>query len=189
MRFAAFLIALIAVPAFGQIQSSPARPAPVAAKPATGTIPGERPTIALETVADLEVKMKDTIIISGGTSPFVLIGLPRGVYVSGIGAIYTCEIELSPTPTPLFQTTINPDQKAQTHQRKTAQLPRWMQVMKDLTKMTATSLASMPDSEQVIVSARLVYRAWEDTSGLPGQIVMRADRRSALNGDVKTTVQ
>ena len=189
MRFAAFLMALAAVPAVAQIQSSPARPAPVAAKPAAGTISGERPTIPLETVADLEVKMKDTIITGGGTSPFVLIGLPRGVYVSGIGAIYTCEVELSPTPTPLFQTVINPDQKAQTHQRKTAQLPRWMQVMKDLAKMTATSLSAIPDSEQVIVSTRLVYRAWEDTSGLPGQIIMRADRRSALSGDMKTTVQ
>ena len=41
----------------------------------------------------------------------------------------------------------------------------------------------------VVVAVRLDYLNWEDTSGLPGQILMRADRRSALAGYIEEEQQ
>ena len=43
--------------------------------------------------------------------------------------------------------------------------------------ISASSALKLADSDQVIVAVRLVYRYWEDTKDLPGQIVMRLDRR------------
>ena len=52
-----------------------------------------------------------------------------------------------------------------------------------------TTLIQIPDNQLVVVAVRLAYLNWEDTSGLPGQILMRADRRSALAGDIKEEQQ
>ena len=41
----------------------------------------------------------------------------------------------------------------------------------------------------VVVAVRLDYLNWEDTTGLPAQILMRADRKSALAGDIKEEQQ
>jgi hypothetical protein len=50
----------------------------------------------------------------------------------------------------------------------------------------SASLKSMPGTDQIVVGVRLMYRPWEDTSGLPGQIVMRADRQG---GNIRTELQ
>ena len=41
----------------------------------------------------------------------------------------------------------------------------------------------------MVVAVRLLYQPWEDTPGLPGQIVMKGDRQSALAGDIQTEEQ
>ena len=40
--------------------------------------------------------------------------------------------------------------------------------------------------DQLVVGVRLMYRPWEDTKDLPGQIVMRADRQG---GNIRTELQ
>ena len=45
------------------------------------------------------------------------------------------------------------------------------------------------EADQIVVAVRLWYQSWEDTTGLPSQIVMRADRRSAAAGTIKTELQ
>jgi hypothetical protein len=47
----------------------------------------------------------------------------------------------------------------------------------------------MSDDQKIIYAIRLRYFPLEDSSGLPAQIVMRADKKSALNGDIKTEVE
>ena len=53
----------------------------------------------------------------------------------------------------------------------------------------ASSLTSVPDTEQVVVALRLLYYPWEDTKGLPGQIVMKGPRKAALTGNIQTEEQ
>jgi hypothetical protein len=54
------------------------------------------------------------------------------------------------------------------------------------TVATAPSMKGMADTDQIVMVVRLVYRPWEDTTGLPGQILVRADRRG---GNIRTELQ
>jgi len=49
--------------------------------------------------------------------------------------------------------------------------------------MAATTLATMPDNQQIVLAVRLDNMKWEDISGLPGMLTIKADRRSALTGN------
>ena len=82
---------------------------------------------------------------------------------------------------------ISAEQKVSVHKRKLEHVKLLQQTLRD----TILSLAAAPtlklgDTDQVVVSVRLMYRAWEDTKDLPVQIVMRLDRRG---GTPKLEVQ
>jgi hypothetical protein len=47
----------------------------------------------------------------------------------------------------------------------------------------------LPPNEKVVVAVRLFYMDWEDKNGLPNQIVMTADRASAVAGKIETDEQ
>jgi hypothetical protein len=52
--------------------------------------------------------------------------------------------------------------------------------------LSTSPTLKLSDNDQVVVVARLVYRSWEDVTGLPGQIVAHLDRRG---GTVKMEIQ
>jgi hypothetical protein len=166
-----------------------APPASVSAKP-VGTIgTSERPPAALQTIITLEKEMDERIGVTGGTDPCVVRGPSRGLLVNGLGAVFTAEVELATTPggVALFQTAVSPEQKAKYHKTKLARVPMLEQSMRDMVQsMGASPALKLADSDQVVVAVRLWYQRWEDTTGLPGQIVVRLDRRG---GTVKMDVQ
>jgi hypothetical protein len=43
-------------------------------------------------------------------------------------------------------------------------------------------LGSIPDTDQVVVGVRLLYQPWEDTSGMPTQIVLKGSRKGGPAG-------
>jgi hypothetical protein len=113
----------------------------------------------------------------------------RGLYVGGLGAVFSAEVELTATPggVGLFQTSVGPEQKANIRKSKLAHVPLLEKTLNDMVLSLAASPAlKLSDTDQVVVAARLVYRSWEDTSGMPGQIVARLDHRG---GTVRVEVQ
>ena len=56
--------------------------------------------------------------------------------------------------------------------------------MQDQMMNMAGSLDGVPVNEQIVLGVTLFYRKWEDTAGLPSQIVMRAERRKLLDVQV-----
>ena len=59
--------------------------------------------------------------------------------------------------------------------------------MRDMVlSLAASPVLKLSDTDQIVVAARLVYRPWEDLTGLPGQIVVRMDHPGAA---VKMEVQ
>ena len=189
MKLLIFLTAVALVPASAQPGTmKQASPASVSAKPA-GTIPTtERPPAALQTIT-LEKEMDERIGATGGADPCVVRGPSRGLYVGGLGAVFTAEVELVTTPggMALFQTTVSPDQKAKYHKTKVARVPMLEQTMRDMAlSLAASPVLKLADNDQVVVAVRLWYQRWEDATGLPGQIVVRLDHRG---GTVKMDVQ
>ncbi len=190
MKLTLLLVAVALVPASAQMGSmKQAPPSAVAAKP-TGTI-GTVDQSSLQTILGLEKDMDQRLGTTGSPDPCVVRGSSRGIYVAGLGAVFSAEVELSATPggIALFgqQNQVGPDQKAKYHKTKVARVPVLEQTMRDLVLSLASSPAlKLADSDQVVVVVRLWYQRWEDTSGLPGQIVARLDHRGGI---IKMDVQ
>jgi len=165
-----------------------APPASIAAKPASTMGTADKSSPALPTILSLEKEMDGRISATGGGDPCQIWGASRGTYVTGMGAIFTAEVELAATPgaAAMFQT-IGPEMKAKILKNKQAHLPLLEQTVREMALSLAASPAlKLADSDQVVVSVRLWYRPWEDKTGLPGQIVARLDHRG---GTVKMEVQ
>jgi hypothetical protein len=109
-----------------------------------------------------------------------VLGLARGLYLPGYGAVFTQEVDLieSPHPNP-FRQQISPQEAAAVHTRKLTNLAALRKALRDMWAEAAALLPNMPENEQVVVAVRMLYQSWEDTSGLPSQIMVRGSRKAA----------
>jgi len=143
----------------------------------------EKPLLSFATMSELEAQLDGRINAAGGAEPMVLIGPARALYLLGYGAVVTQEVSLVVTPTVSpFRGAITPKEVTQVHQRKLERLPLIRQVMRDMWTTTASSLNMVPANEQIVVAVRLLYKSWEDTRGLPGQLVLRGSRGAGASG-------
>jgi hypothetical protein len=142
--------------------------------------PATAPAPQRQSITDLEKRLDTKIAQVGGKDLVYLLGLTRGLYLTGYGAVFTQELDLIQTPgiTPFHQQ-ITPQEVVTVHQRKLANLAALRKSLRDMWADAAQSLTSMPDTEQVVLAVHLLYRSWEDTSGLPSQIVLKGQRRAA----------
>jgi len=190
MKLTIFLTAIALVSAGAQpAPMAPAANAP-AAKPANTIGATETASASLQTIRNLEKDMDNRIGATGAkTAPCSVLSPSRGLYIAGLGAVFEADVELAPTPggIGIFQTTVGPQQKAKYRNDKLANIPFLEKTLSDMALALAASPAlKMSDRDQVVVAARLVYRSWEDVSGMPGEIVAHLDRRE---GTVKLEVQ
>jgi hypothetical protein len=163
---------------------------PVATKPVAApsgpTLNNQPVRLSLATLFQIERDFDNRLDkIGDANTPIDMLGATRGVYLDGYGAVFTSEISLmrAPSLTP-FHTSISKEEVATVHKKKVERLPVLRAALKEMVKAAARSLFLVPDNQQIVVAVRLDYLQWEDTSGLPGLILMRADRKSALAGDI-----
>src|SRR5690242_18102299 len=143
--------------------------------------------VALERTFDGKLA---SIPASDHKEPIDLLGATRGLYLNGYGVVFTTEMGLILTPTVNpFNRTITEDQKARVHSAKISRLAVLKQMMAESLRDMAGTLAQVPDTEQVVLAVRLDYLNWENTAGLPGLVVARADRRSAMAGNIQIEEQ
>ena len=191
MRFAAFL--LFAIPCFAQIAGRPTAAASMA--PAGGAVPvttrakaGRIPLtslVALERAFDAKLGGKND-----SNGPIDLFGATRGIYLDGYGVVFTTELGLVVTPTiNPFNSNISEEQRTRVHNAKLQRLPILKKAIMEMMRNVATDLGQVPDTQQVVVAVRLDYLNWENTGGLPGLIVAKADRRSAIAGNFQLEEQ
>jgi hypothetical protein len=145
----------------------------------------EKPRVARATLVPMEKSFNRRMEAFNVEDPFYLLGTTRGIYLDGYGAVFTNEINLvlGPNITP-FSQIISKEQIARLRQKKLARLPKLREVMRDMLVDAAASLDTVPPEEHVVVGVTLFHFSWEDTAGLPAQIIMKAPRRALL--DYKT---
>jgi len=190
MRFAAILPLMFLAPAWAQVEK------PVASTLAGAITPVERPKIARQTITELEKHFDNQLSTIGGTDPIDLLGLTRGIYLNDYGAVFTAQVSLIVTPaiTP-FRPVMTDADKARVHQRKIDHLPLLEKAMREMVRNTAVTVGSAGErinavpGAQVVLAVRLLYLPWENTAGLPGQIVMKADLKGALEGRIQEEIQ
>jgi hypothetical protein len=99
--------------------------------------------------------------------------------------------ELSPILTPNvgpFRPNMSDQDRAKVRQRKLARIPAVERLMDSMLQSAAKDLA-IPDDQQIVVAVNFVYLPYEDTTGLPGQMVVKATRRAILSGaQIEATV-
>ncbi len=143
----------------------------------------EKPLLSFTVMADLERQLDEKVSTAGGATPMVLLGPARALYLLGYGAVVTQEVSLivTPTITP-FQQSISPQEVVRVHKQKIERLPLMRQTMRDMWTSTAAALNMVPNTEQIVVAVRLLYKSWEDTKGLPGQIILKGSRSAGIAG-------
>lgn len=184
------------IPTLGaQIAARPApAPAAVAAKapaaPAASVMASKGVKIPLSALYSVERTFDDKLRRIGDPNTVDMLGATRGIYLEGYGAVFTSEIGLVTPPAIYpFHPEALPEDKLQLHQRKIARLPRLREAMREMMRAAATGLPAVPEDQQIVIAVRLDYRQWEDTSGLPGLITIKADRKSALAGNFSVEEQ
>lgn len=122
--------------------------------------------------------------------PADLLGNTRGVYVQGFGALFTAELSLVLTPaaTP-FRGKITKEFAESIRQKKIQRLPFLKSAMKEMMHNMAAAFSQTPDDQQMVLVVRFYYEPWEDMTGMPSQVLMRAPRKDALTGNVQVEEQ
>ena len=119
---------------------------------------------------------------------FELLGNTRGVYLEGFGAVFSTELNLivSPNLSP-FRPLFTKAEIARVHERKLRQLPLLKANMRQALVASAAALENLPPQEQIVLAVTLFHYSWEDSSGLPSQIVMQAERQKLQSNATRET--
>ena len=180
MRTAGFWLLLAALPACAQVAAGP-----VAAKPAPTFASIGQPRFSLDVIHQLEDSF-DARLDSAGTERMHVMGGTRGLYLPGYGLVFTAELDLTFTPMPggLVRREITPADRTTYHTKKLQQLAVLQRLMREMVTASVQKVDPMPENERIVLAVRLMYQSWEDQTDLPRQILMTADRKSALAGQI-----
>jgi hypothetical protein len=187
------ILGLLAMAPAGAQAPNPSVTAPIAVAPAP-----PRPGIARQTFTELEKSFDNQLAATGGGHPVDILGLTRGLYLDDYGVVFTAEVSLvqTPAPSPFRKEGISAELRAEVHRQKLENLPLLKKTMRDMVRTTAMTVGSagarmniIKSNAQVVLAVRLLYLPYESTVGLPGQIVMKADLKSALTNDIKVEEQ
>jgi hypothetical protein len=120
--------------------------------------------------------------------PLAILGQTRGVYLAGYGVVFTTEVELaaSAAPNP-FRQPFSKQDIARLKEKKKLRISYMKESMRGLLISFATTLDAVPLKENVALAVTIPYFRWEDTSGMPRQILMVAPRQSLLEAKTGKT--
>ena len=132
--------------------------------------------------ADMERKIDGRIQRAIPEDPFLLLGNTRGFYLENYGAVFTAEVNLLNTPTiSPFRQTIPKEDVVKVHKRKVERLAALKQHMRTALLALAATLDDVPPGEQIVLGMALFYFSWEDTTGLPSQVLMQGEKRRLID--------
>jgi hypothetical protein len=141
----------------------------------------DQPRVSRAMLVTGERSLDDRFTRLWDDNPFVLLGPTRGIYLEGYGAVLTTEINLvTAPPYAMVRPVPGKDEIAKHRSKKMERLPELKRAMRQALVDTAASLDTIPDQEQIVVVMFLSRYPWEDTSGLPVQVMMRAQKGKLL---------
>jgi len=132
-----------------------------------------------------------------GPFGFQVLSTAPAIYVQGVGAVLSSVVSLSylDQPSP-FREPFTPKELAAARQRKVDRVPLLEQNMREVMAETAAAgdIDPVPPNERIVLGVTLFYFKWEDSSGLPRQIIMSAEKQKLLQArrtkvDLATVIQ
>ncbi len=122
-------------------------------------------------------------LFSTGPNASSVEGNTRGVYLDGYGAVFTTMLSVVPTPTPNPFNNFSLKDIMAVHNTKLKQLPFLREKMRQslLVMSASPALEGVRPGEQVVCGVTLFYFKWEDTTGLPREILMQGEKQKLLS--------
>lgn len=143
-------------------------------------LPAQRALPSRSEIAAMERSFDQRLQRFSIDTPIEVLGLTRGIYLEGYGAVFTAEVNLVQTPgiSP-FRPTLSKEDVAKTRAAKMKRIPDLKGLMRETMIASAASLDRLPSEERLVLGVSLFYHGWEDAAGMPHHITMLA-RRQAL---------
>ena len=120
--------------------------------------------------------------------PWLLLGYTRGIYIEGVGVVFSADVNLATGPT-VSPFSPNPGKEvlAGHHDKKLKRLPKLRETMYSIVRNMSTFLPALPPDEQVVFAVTLLRYPWETGNDIPSQIVMQVSRGRLLEAVAKNT--
>lgn len=113
--------------------------------------------------------------------PFSVMRPTLGLYLENYGAVFTAEVNLLAAQFPMpFGHEYTREQRARFREKKLQRIATLKETMQQTLIDAAGILSSLPPEQSVVFGVSIFRWKWEDTAGLPSQIIMQAPRRALL---------
>jgi hypothetical protein len=142
---------------------------------------GDSPRVSRPLIVSMEKRLDDRITRLWDDNPLSVLGLTRGIYIEGFGAVFTVEVNPAVQPLTLMNPVLTPQDKIKFRQKKLERIPQLKKALVLALADTASSLDPIPANEQVVIGVNLTRYQWEDTTGMPAQITVQGQRQKLID--------
>jgi hypothetical protein len=141
---------------------------------------GEAPRVDRLQIEKVEKNLDATLLRFTTDNSHTLIGLTRGVYLEGVGAVFTAEVIVVNAPVNIMHPLPSKEEIVQMRKKKVERIPLLKRILKDALVAAAGSLETIPADEQVVIAVIVPRFTFEDAAGLPAQVTVQASKRKLL---------
>jgi hypothetical protein len=141
---------------------------------------GEAPRVDRTQMEKVEKSLDATLLRFTPDNSHTLIGLTRGVYLEGVGAVLTAEVILVNAPVNIMHPLPTKEEIVMMRKKKLERIPILKKVLKDALVSAAASLDTIPADEQVVIAVVIPRFTFEDATGLPAQVTVQATKKKLL---------
>jgi len=138
----------------------------------------DKPLVSRPAIQSVEKNFEARIGKLWPEDPVAFWVYPQGMYINGFGAVFSAQVNLAQgTAITPFHPSVTKEEIDRIHHKKVERMREFRQAMEDILVSSAASLDTVPADEQIALGVSFFYWNWEDTTGLPQQLVMRAPKR------------
>lgn len=138
-----------------------------------------------EDIADLRAELQTVeraIVSHFGALPMRMIGRVRGGHLEGYGAVFLFELNVVPMANVSpFRKPYSETERKNLNEKKRLKVEQLEEIGVGLLKDAAASLGTISPGENIALVIALFHFTWEDTTGLPSQLVLQAPRKILLD--------
>jgi hypothetical protein len=134
------------------------------------------PRVGRSVIASMERSIDARITRLWPDNPVSVVGSTRGIYLEKYGAVFTAEVNMVPQPVTMMSPILTPADKANFQKKKKERLPQLRAELVKALADTASSLDPVAANEQVVIAVYVTHYQWEDTQGMPAQLVVQGER-------------
>ena len=145
------------------------------------TLAADSPRVSRTLIVSMEKRLDDRITRLWEDNPLSVVGLTRGIYLDGYGAVFTAEVNPAVQPLTLMNPILTPADKTNFHKKKLERVPQLKKALMTALADTAASLDPIPGTEQVVISVSLTRYTWEDMTGIPVQIMVQGEKKKLID--------